>query len=157
MSPFVQQLTTLLQADQADISRLEKLLTEERSALSSRDTVSINRTTEDKKNLIQAIDQRAKQKAQLLAQSGLGIRPGQVEEGLKKLNDAALITLWQETRSALERCKENNLNNGLLISRFLQRTNKLMSIIRGQGKSPSLYGQQGKETAYSGRQHLGKA
>lgn len=157
MSAFIQQLTSLLHADQADITSLSQVIQQEREALSSRDSIAINKITEHKKSLIQSIDQRAKQKAQLLAKSRLGIRPGKVTEGLRTLNDDQLLILWEDTRTALEKCKEENLTNGLLISRFLQRTNKLMSIIRGQGTSPSLYGQQGKETAYSGSQHIGKA
>lgn len=157
MSAFSKQLSSLLQEDLTNISQLEAILQQEREAITRRDTKNINRITQQKKELIQQLDGRAKSKATLLAKSGLGIRPGHVEESLRKLGDAELMTLWQESRSALENCKEKNMTNGLLISRSLQRTNKLMTIIRGQAKAPSLYGQRGKETSYSGSQHLGKA
>lgn len=157
MSAFSENLYSLLKTDLADIEQLQKALASERTAISSRSVTDIKRITEQKQLLLQSLDQRAKQKAQLIAQSGLGIRPGQVEASISKLNDEKLIALWRKTRSALEACKEKNKTNGLMISRSLQRTNKLMSIIRGQAKAPKLYGHQGKETNFSSQQHLGKA
>ena len=106
---------------------------------------------------VQQLESRAKVKARLIAKSGLGIKPGEVETKLHTLNDADLVNLWQTSRDKMQQCKDTNLINGNIISRSLQRTNKLMMIIRGQNKAQNLYGQQGKEQNYGSSHRIGQA
>lgn len=157
MSPFIKQLKHLLCQDISELKTLDTLLDSEKEILKSRNSQKIQAIANSKQQVIQNLETRAKSKAKLIAQSGLGIRPGEVETTLKTLGDPELITLWKDSRDKLSRCKDKNHINGSIISRTLSRTNKLMSIVRGQNNSQKLYGQQGKENRYSGSQIIGQA
>jgi flagella synthesis protein FlgN len=157
MSQFTEQLKHLLNQDISELNNLNRTLDAEKETLKTRDSKKIQATANSKQQIIQSLESRAKLKATLIAKSGLGIRPGEVETTLKTLNDEELITLWQSSRDLLSTCKDKNHINGSIITRTLTRTNKLMSIVRGQNSSQKLYGQQGKESSYSGRQIIGQA
>ena len=157
MPNFQDQLKDLLLRDLEDLTNLESLLASEKHHLISRDHKEIENSTKTKDALVKQIESRAKTKAQLLAKSGLGIKPGKVTEALEQLNNPSLLDLWKQSVDRLKQCKELNEVNGKIISMSLSRTNKLMSIIRGQSSAPSLYGQQGKSKAMSGSHILGKA
>ncbi len=157
MSQFISELKKQLHQDLNDLDKLTELLSREKDLLKTRDHEAIQKNLNLKSELVAQLDARSKQKARLLASSGLGIKPGQVEHALAKLNDSELMQLWQASRKKMEHCKERNQVNGGIISRSLQRTGKLMSILRGQSASPNLYGQQGKEQSMGGRHSIGKA
>jgi len=157
MSQFIEQLKHLLKQDISELSNLNKLLETEKETLKTRNSQQIQTITSSKQQIIQSLESRGKLKAKLIAQSGLGIRPGEVETTLKTLNDKELIDLWRSSREKLSTCKDKNHVNGSIITRTLGRTNKLMSIVRGQNNSQKLYGQQGKERSYSGNQIIGLA
>lgn len=157
MSEFTNQLKTLLRQDIVDLESLKNLLEQEKNTLTTRNTDLINTLSNNKSLTVQQLESRAKLKATLIAKSGLGIKPGKVEEQLHCLDDSELVTLWQASREKMQQCKNINLVNGNIISRSLQRTNKLMMIIRGQNKSQNLYGQQGKEQSYGASHRIGKA
>jgi len=157
MSQFIEQLKQLLKQDTVELNNLNKLLETEKETLKTRNSQKIQAIANSKQQIIQSLETRAKLKAKLIAKSGLGIRPGEVETTLKTLNDEELINLWQSSREKLSACKDKNHINGSIITRTLSRTNKLMSIVRGQNNSQKLYGQQGKERSYSGSQIIGQA
>jgi len=156
-SHAIEQLKSLLKQDLNDLDRLNQLLAEEKASLKTRDSVKIEQSSLIKSELIKQIDARAKLKAKTIANSGLGIKPGHVGEALKSLGDPGLSALWDESLEKLTLCKDENLVNGTIISHSIQRTSKLMTIIRGQSAAPNLYGQQGKSQSYSGSQMIGKA
>ncbi|TNC79896.1 MAG: hypothetical protein C9356_16550 [Oleiphilus sp.] len=158
MPSAIENLKLLLKQDIRDLEALTSTLSAEKTALKSRDSKAIQQVTQNKSSLVQQIETRAKQKAKLLASCGLGIKPGAVTKTLESYGDEELTGLWKESVQALKQCKDQNTVNGSIISQTLQRTAKLMSIIRGQGTKPDLYGQQGKTQSVSNGQHiLGKA
>jgi len=157
MSQFTDQLKTLLKQDISDLNSLKALLYNEKLSLKIRDNTQIQQLSEQKAQLVQQIESRSKSKARLISSSGMGIRPGEVEISLNTLNDDELMTLWKESRRKLVDCKEQNTVNGSIISRSLQRTNRLMMIVRGQNKAQNLYGNQGKEQNYGGSKRIGSA
>lgn len=157
MSEFTEQLKKLLRQDIVDLDSLKKLLEQEKLTLSTRNTDKINLIATNKTQTVQQLEARAKVKARLIAKSGLGIKPGHVEEKLQTLSDADLINLWQTSRDKMKECKDINYVNGSIINRSLQRTNKLMMIVRGQNKKQNLYGQQGKEQSYGSSNRIGTA
>jgi flagellar biosynthesis/type III secretory pathway chaperone len=157
MSQFTDQLKVLLKQDIVDLDELKKLLDQEKITLTTRNTDRIKAIAENKSQKVQQLESRAKIKAKLIANSGLGIKPGEVEQQISSLEDQELTSLWQDSRMKMDLCKDSNLVNGTIISRSMQRTTKLMSIIRGQNNRPQLYGQQGKEQNYSGSHRIGKA
>lgn len=157
MSTFTEQLKNLLRQDIVDLDSLRKLLEQEKLTLTTRNTEQIKLISNNKTQTVKQLESRAKIKAQLIAKSGLGIKPGQVEEKLQTLDDADLVNLWQTSRSKMQACKDMNYVNGSIINRSLQRTNKLMMIVRGQNKKQNLYGQQGKEHSYGSSQRIGQA
>lgn len=157
MNQFTEELKKLLKQDIVDLIALNSLLAQERVILTTRDTQKINKLAEHKSKTISQLESRAKLKANIMTKSGLGIRPGQVEEKLAGLNDDELMSLWQESRDKLSDCQQQNSVNGSIISQSRQRVTKLMTIIRGQSKSPNLYGQQGKTETFNNSQRIGKA
>ena len=157
MSKFTDQLKLFLKQDISDLSSLKTLLGQEKDSLKVRDNDQIQTLSQQKSELVQQIESRSKLKARLIASSGMGIRPGEVESSLNTLNDAELMRLWKESRKKLVDCKEQNSVNGNIISRSLQRTNRLMMIVRGQNKAQNLYGNQGKEQNYGGSKRIGSA
>ena len=157
MNQFTEELKKLLKQDVVDLITLKSLLEQEKITLTTRDTQKINRLAEHKSQTVSLLETRAKQKAKLMANSGLGIRPGQVEEKLSELNDRELMSLWQESRDKLNDCQQQNSINGSIISQSRQRVSKLMTIIRGQNKAPNLYGQQGKTETFNNSHRIGKA
>lgn len=157
MSHFVPELKSALKQDITDLNSLLALLAKEKDLLSTRKSKEIEEISSHKSSLIKAIESRAKTKAKLFAKSGLGIRPGHVEETLFTIDDKELKALWTESRDKLSLCKEKNLVNGAIINRSLSRTNRLMDILRGKSQKPNLYGQKGREQSMGGGQRIGKA
>lgn len=157
MNQFTVDLKKLLKQDIVDLTSLKSILDQEKQTLTTRDTVKINQLAEHKSQTVAQLESRAKLKAQLMSKSGLGIRPGQVEEKLKTLQDNELMELWQVSREKLANCQEQNQVNGSIITQSRQRITKLMTIIRGQNKAPNLYGQQGKTQTFNSSHRIGKA
>ncbi len=157
MNQFTDELKILLKQDIVDLTSLKSLLEQEKITLTTRNTQKINQLADVKSRTVAQLESRAKQKAKLMSSSGLGIRPGQVEEKLSTLNDQELMALWEDSRKQLHECQQQNAVNGSIISQSRQRVTKLMSIIRGQNKTPNLYGQQGKAQSFNNSHRIGKA
>jgi len=154
---LVNELKALLRQDLADLDLLNTRLTEETEALKQRDAGSIKSLASAKSQLVNTIETRAKAKAKILGHPEIGVRPGQVSAGVAQLLDTELTELWQTSLENLENCQSINKVNGLVITRSLQRTQKIINIVRGQSTAPKLYGNQGNEVAYSGSQGIAKA
>lgn len=157
MSDFSTRLKNSLKQDITDLNQLLTLLEEEKQLLKTRESKKIESIASTKSQIISQIEGRAKLKAKLFAHSGLGIRPGNVEPAILKLNDKELSNLWAESREKLNLCKERNLVNGAIISRSRQRVGRLMDIIRGKSNAQNLYGQKGKQQSFSSHQKIAKA
>lgn len=157
MNQFTEELKNLLKQDIIDLGTLKSLLEQEKITLTTRNTQKINQLAEHKSHTVAQLESRAKLKAKLMASSGLGIRPGQVEEKLSTLNDQELMSLWNNSRDQLNKCQQQNAVNGSIITQSRQRVSKLMTIIRGQNKAPNLYGQQGKTQSFNSSHRIGKA
>jgi len=154
---FTDKLKQLLKKDIVDLEQLKLLLNSEKETLKTRNSSKIETIAQHKSQKVKQLELRAKLKAKLIASSGLEIKPGEVETTLNSLSDDELLSLWHQSRKMLQECKDSNLVNGNILNHSLQRTNKLMMIIRGQNKSQNLYGQEGKESCYSGSHRIGKA
>ena len=157
MNQFAEELKHLLKQDIVDLESLKSVLEQEKHTLTTRNTEKINQLAKEKSQTVSQLEQRAKMKAKLLANSGLEVRPGQVEAKLLTLQDTELMSLWHDSREKLSHCQQQNAVNGSIISQSRQRVNKLMMIIRGQNKTQHLYGQQGKAQAYNSSQRIGEA
>lgn len=157
MNQFTEELKKLLKQDIVDLTALNTLLEQEKITLTTRDTKKIDKLSEYKSQKVAMLESRAKLKATLFAKSGMGIRPGQVENKLSELNDPELMSLWHDSKEQLSACQQKNTVNGSIITQSRQRVTKLMSIIRGQNKAPNLYGQQGKAHAFNSSHRIGKA
>ncbi len=157
MSDSIEQLKAAVTQDILDLEQLKQVLTHEKQLLATRESIQLKQVSVQKDSLVKLIETRAKQKAKLLATCGLGVKPGHVTEALEKFGDNALVKLWKQSLDLLEQCKQQNEVNGAIITRSQHRTAKLMTIIRGQNTSPTLYGDKGKTAVMSGRQTLGRA
>ena len=157
MNQFTADLKKLLKQDIIDLEALKSLLEQAKHTLTTRNTDKINQLAKEKSHTVSQLEQRAKMKAKLLANSGLEVRPGQVEAKLRTLQDTELMNLWQNSREKLAHYQHKNAVTGSIISQSTQRVNKLMRIIRGQNKTQHLYGQQGKAQAYNSSHRIGEA
>lgn len=150
-------LKQLLNLDLVDLKQLEKTLEIERKVLASNQAALIQKASQEKQRILTSIKARAKEKTRLIIQSGLPVKAGHITEAIDSVNDKELSLLWKAVSEKLERCKEQNLVNGKIVSISLQRTTKAMSIVRGQHNKPNLYGSKGSQQSLNTSSMIGKA
>ncbi len=156
-TPFSSKLKVLLEQDLINLKQLTEVLEAESLAFSQSDNAALQPILASKNGLLSSIEQRAKLKARLMAESGLGIRPGQVQNILLSIPDAKLHALWDEVNLHLHHCKERNEVNGKIVAHSLSRVNKMMSILRGQQNAPSLYASSGSRTSLNTSRSIAQA
>ncbi len=157
MEKFIELLSKLLHQDLAELDTLSRLLDDEKDAVRRRDVAQLQQLADAKQKLIGNLEQRAKNKATLLAKSPLKVRPGEVRDKLASLNNAELLKLWDEAYKSMAHCKQRNLLNGKIISLSLQRTHRLMDLLRGQGNQVTTYGNKGNSQHASGSTTIARA
>jgi len=136
---------------------MTEVLSNEANAFVDSNSDCIKTLLNQKTDLLTSIEQRAKIKARLMAESGLGIRPGKVEKLLLTIPDPELHSLWQSVNTQLLLCKEKNKVNEKIVSHSLKRVNQMMSILRGQQNTPSLYASSGRKKSLAAGQYIGEA
>jgi flagella synthesis protein FlgN len=157
MLPFSSELKVLLKQDLTNLEQLSQILEMELDAFSNIESTSFQKILSKKNEYIGAIESCAKEKARILSESGLGIRPGHVESALLKVPDPELHDLWAKVKNQYTECQNRNEINGKVAAHSLSRVQKMMFILRGQNGSPSLYGKKGYQTSLSTQQTIAQA
>ena len=142
------------------LEQLEKLLEQERDALSNRELEQIQDSITEKQGLINRYLKINKERVALLESLGLTAN----NEGVEKLIANApavaqpvLTESWRKLQEKLEVLQERNKVNGLISSRNLKNVEQLLSIMSGRSAKDRLYNQKGSAGHYRAQSRIGKA
>ena len=129
----------------------------ERSALTRRDLQALEKTTREKIQHTQQLEQLDQQRQKLVSELGFAADADGLWRCLDSLPRAdALKHLWQQTLSNIEACQAYNLTNGGILESGRQHIEQALRILRGQSATPSLYDPHGDTSADLGQRELGK-
>ena len=158
MSLDISLLRQMIAQDSAAITQLKQLLTHEREQLEQRKQDELPRIIEQKANLLDQLNNSAKQRQQILTTLGLPTNAKGWDLFLQR-NTATLPLRddWKLLVSEFEDCQTMNDINGKMISRSQQTLSHLIGLLRGKVASPSLYTAQGTKTQYTSSYTVAKA
>lgn len=162
ISDIIRQVTSLIESGVEQSARLLQLLETERSTLICRDSDSLAATLAAKNNALQNIDDTQQQLLILLQSSGYAESLDAEEKlSLKRLlqiflkavaraeadprfhQDNSLPTLercssqYRKLQEILNKCRNNNNINGIIISNSQARTRQSLHILSGQSQQQS--------------------
>ncbi|MBK8973146.1 MAG: flagellar protein FlgN [Hahellaceae bacterium] len=141
----------LLKHDLETLALLERLLSEERMALESRDLRALQTLTPEKNTLLDTMAENTRQRIAWLDSTGMG-KSRFLE--LIKAKAASVHALYTRAESELVRIKQMNEVNGRILIRTQQVNERLMDIIRGKGHlTADLYAANGQKTSSDGSAH----
>ncbi len=151
MEELLQQLVTCSQA-------LLHSLEAERSALVDRDLDTLADITADKLHHTGTLEALERQRVQLVQELGFDNDAAGIRRCLRSLPRAGrLQALWQQLLANIRACRNGNLTNGGILELGRQHVEQALSVLRGQGGCPALYGQDGDAAPRLGQRDLGKA
>lgn len=152
---------------------LLQLLELEREALKTRDIEKLEDIIQNKSANLQRLEHSAKQRSawvdqhqpQQPSQPQQSSQPQQqpkvkaeaVWQTLIRTTKPELQGAWEEFRSLLRECQEQNEINGKLLARNQQVFSRLLAIVRGKDESDPLYDAKGGRGAGYNFQKLGEA
>ncbi|SIS46665.1 flagella synthesis protein FlgN [Neptunomonas antarctica] len=160
-SSTVSAINALAYEGIAILSSLKKLLDEELDALKSRNIDVIQKLNDQKKEVLIQFDQNNQARAEHLVTAGFSVSKEGLESLLAQTSDQTLVTQfrnhWSTLETTLKTTMDANLRNEQVLMRNSQNVNKLLTILRGQKPTNSLYTAKGAKGNYTGQSHLGKA
>ena len=125
------------------MTRLVAVLGQEHEALQQRDSDALEKNTQEKQNLIAAIEKQGRERLELLKAAGIDTD----RESVLSFVDAEpeLRSRWDELESVLLECQKQNQLNGLLLEKGRQQTQQILGILLGEGsrKETELYNASG--------------
>lgn len=151
-------IQSLLEEDVKACNALLQLLEQERSALKERNHEQLEAIIHTKAHHLQHLENSAKIRSEWahLYQSS----EQNPEEKWRSIMDEqapTTVKLWQELKQLLQQCRQENEVNGKILSRNQKTFSRLMSILRGQTGSTSLYTNKGGKNAHIPGQRIGEA
>lgn len=155
----VQQLSSMLAAEQDAINRLSDILNAESQALSQRNLEELRSTAQAKKLALQTLHDTVQQRLTFLASQAIDASEHGFQAILTTLPHQARVSLntqWQTLKSSFETLQQNNQQNGQIIHQSRARTQAMLKILRGQINQPNLYNQAGAAQALSDKHPIGK-
>lgn len=153
----IDELRQLLQQDCDQLAELAQLLGEENRLLAGSNATALEQLTLRKNSLLDQVRARAKQKIQLLVQSGYRPQSGSPSRYIRSTGLTDLVDLWSHADAALADCQRQNQVNGRIISHLQKRLARLTDIFRGTTGHQKLYGASGEQTSVNQRNMLASA
>ena len=158
MSLDITQLREMMTRDSAAVSRLKNLLIQERQLLESRKHEELQQLVDEKTALLEGLGQHAQMRQRLLKLLNLP----QTAEGWDLFLQRNVQTLplregWKAIIVEFSECQTLNDINGKMIARSRQTLNHILSLLRGQVASPSLYNAYGAATQQNTSYTVAKA
>src|SRR5690554_1540706 len=86
MASLIDSLIPLLEQDATQLTSLEQILKDERTALETRDNSALQAAVDRKAQTVQQIQHNAQVKPRLFAQHGLPVSPQHIKAALVRLN-----------------------------------------------------------------------
>jgi flagella synthesis protein FlgN len=158
MSLNISSLREMIAQDSAALGQLKQLLAYEREQLEQRKQDELPRIIEQKSNLLDQLNNSAKQRQQILTALGLPANTQGWDTLLQRnLTTQPLLGDWKLLVSEFEDCQSMNDINGKMIARSQQTLSHLLNLLRGKVPSPSLYTAQGTKTQNTSSYTVAKA
>jgi flagella synthesis protein FlgN len=152
-----QSLETVLTREVQCTECLLVCLEAERSALTQRDLQALEKTTQDKIQHTQLLEQLDQQRQKLVTELGFATDVDGLQHCFNSLSRAdTLKHLWQQILANIEACQTSNLTNGGILESGRQHIEHALRILRGESATPSLYDPHGDTPANLGQRELGK-
>ena len=143
------------------LGRLKTLLDQELEALKSREIDLIRTINLEKQSILSQFDQNNHSRAEHLIKTGLPVSKDGLDSLLANTQNKALTIQfknhWNDLEAILKTTMDANQRNEQVLMRNSQNLDKLMSVLRGQKPSNSLYTAKGAKGNYTGQSHIGKA
>jgi len=143
----IQTVHQLLEDSIQSTNELLSLLEQERTHLTQRNHSVIPALLEQKQQLMSQLEQGALQRQQWLAQAPQQHDQQSPDERwntvLTDLGGPTLTKLWETFKDNLTSCQQNNEINGRMIGRGQQSIRQLLTLLKGQIETPTLYNQAG--------------
>ncbi|MFC3150021.1 flagella synthesis protein FlgN [Litoribrevibacter euphylliae] len=143
--------------DLITLSEMRTLLTDEKTALESRDIDAIKQISEKKSELSDVLTMRANKRTEVLSQFGLS----NDESGIYQLFEGAprnrLDQAWPELKIELKSCQDANEINSKIASRIRHSMQQILKIIQGKSEKPNLYNPLGSTAAVITGNLIGEA
>ena len=147
IGPLAQQLQQSLQSDQVDIQQLQAQLHSERAVLESDNHQPLEQLAADKAQLVARLDERHRQRMQLLQQFNYSIDPQdwpQTLEAIQAASGVPLQALWQQLAAQLQETRQLLQVNEKIVGGMQQSVARFMNILRGQTGSSQTYDARGR-------------
>lgn len=143
------------------LGRLKVLLDQELEALKSREIDLIHSINLEKQGILSQFDQNNRSRAEHLIQTGLPVSKDGLDSLIAQTQNKALIiqfqSHWNDLETILKATMDANQRNEQVLMRNSHNLDKLLSVLRGQKPSNSLYTAKGAKGNYTGQSHIGKA
>lgn len=161
LSPTLTAIDALAYEGITILSRLNVLLDQELEALKSREVDLIRSINLEKQTILSQFDQNNHSRAEHLINAGLPVSKTGLDSLIAHTQNKALIkqfqSHWADLESILKATMDANQRNEQVLMRNSQNIDKLLSVLRGQKTSNSLYTAKGAKGNYTGQSHIGKA
>ncbi len=155
------QIHQQLIQDMQSCEALLVLLSEEREAMRERNMDDLERILTAKAEHLQSLENSADARTQIAEQYSSSSKPNQQKEIWQDLitqfKDDKITESWRKLKSLLSSCKLENEVNGKLLARNHQIYSRLLELVRGQPKAPSLYNSTGSSTSGGSSHIVGEA
>ena len=150
-------LLNLFTADLDVATQLLALIEAEYQALQERDLPQLDALLENKKPLLNILQQHAIERAHALTQAGHSAdREGLHSFASHTSNGAALLEASEALAAQLQECQNGNLRNGRLIRANQMLVNGALEALRGN-ETPSLYDSRGSSSNINRNRPLSQA
>ncbi|GMR08794.1 MAG: hypothetical protein BMS9Abin26_1801 [Gammaproteobacteria bacterium] len=128
--------------------QLLECLQSENQALSSHDAEHLEKTTVQKQQLVNKLEQVEKQRHEAFLQQGLNLDADNMQAFLLKASaspeEIEIISLCSKVLELAEKCRLQNIQNGSIIEGGRQRVREALSILRGQLADDNIYENSGR-------------
>lgn len=154
------QLSHNISQDLHNCVELLRLLEDERNALGQRDAQKLEEIIKAKSAHLQNLESNASQRTLWLKDSATEPATESLQtqwDTLLQGRAPELKARWQQFKTLLNQCQNENEINGRLLARNQQVFARLLSILRGQGDNQNVYSAKGNKPSGGGRQSLGEA
>ena len=156
----IQTVHQLLENSIRITDELLSLLEQERSHLQQRNHSAMPPLLEQKQQLMSQLEQGAELRQQWLAHTPQQAEQTQEERWstlLTQLGGPTLGKLWETFKDKLVACQQDNEVNGKMIGRGQQSIRQLLTLLKGQIETPTLYNQSGNTQSHNLSQTVVKA
>lgn len=156
----MQDISELLQRQHRNLRRLLTALDEEHVALAGNAVLAIEAATATKQACLVELELDMERQTSLLTRMGFASNDEGMTAYLRhhdKDGRMRLEMLWGQIKELLQRCREQNLINGRIVTMNQRHAQRALTILRGGGPAPEdCYGPRGETNPVPASRSLGK-